>query len=148
MSLHKLSAGDGYIYLTRQVAAGDSTERGRTSLADYYAEKGETPGRWVGAGLAGLGMTPGEVVGEDQMVFLFGEGRHPDTGKPLGRPFPVYDSSSSSPLAAPDSVWGRVSGPWRSTLARQISEGTARGIGALPTVEVYLLPSKRASGSV
>ena len=95
MSLHKLSAGDGYIYLTRQVAAGDSTERGRTSLADYYAEKGETPGRWVGAGLAGLGMTPGEVVGEDQMVFLFGEGRHPDTGEPLGRPFPVYDSSSS-----------------------------------------------------
>ncbi len=28
MSLHKLTAGDGYIYLTRQVAAGDSTERG------------------------------------------------------------------------------------------------------------------------
>ncbi len=32
MSLHKLSAGSGYTYLTRQVAAGDVTARGRGSL--------------------------------------------------------------------------------------------------------------------
>lgn len=95
MSVHKLTAGDGYTYLTRQVAASDSTERGRASLSDYYAEKGEAPGRWVGAGLPGVGLTCGEVVGEDQMVFLFGAGRHPNTGEALGRPFPVYDSASS-----------------------------------------------------
>ena len=29
MGLHKLTAGDGYMYLIRQVAASDSTERGR-----------------------------------------------------------------------------------------------------------------------
>ena len=54
MSLRKLTAGDGYSYLTRQVAAHDSTEKGHTSLADYYDEKGESPGRWMGSGLAGL----------------------------------------------------------------------------------------------
>jgi hypothetical protein len=39
MTLHKLSAGSGYEYLTRQVAALDSTEKGRTGLADYYSAK-------------------------------------------------------------------------------------------------------------
>lgn len=78
-SLHKLTAGDGYTYLTRQVAVTDSTERGRTSLADYYTEKGERPGRWVGAGLTGLTtVAVGDRVSEAQMRALFGEGRHPD----------------------------------------------------------------------
>ena len=55
MSLHKLTAGDGYTYLTRQVAASDGTERGYTSLGDYYAAKGESPGPVVGPrpGIAG-----------------------------------------------------------------------------------------------
>ena len=44
MSLHKLSAGDGYTYLTRQVAAADDTNRGRDSLGAYYEQKGESPG--------------------------------------------------------------------------------------------------------
>jgi len=39
MSLHKLTAGDGYSYLTRQVAALDATERGHTGLADYYSQR-------------------------------------------------------------------------------------------------------------
>src|SRR6202008_4528504 len=51
MSLHKLTAGDGYLYLVHQVAAADSTERGRSTLSDYYSAKGESPGRWVGSGL-------------------------------------------------------------------------------------------------
>lgn len=45
MSLHKLSAGSGYTYLTRQVAVADDTARGRGSLGAYYAERGEAPGR-------------------------------------------------------------------------------------------------------
>lgn len=94
-TLHKLTAGDGYTYLTRQVAAADSTERGRDSLADYYSAKGESPGRWVGSGLASLSDTGGRVVpgetvaavwtveesspvSEDQMRALFGEGLHPN----------------------------------------------------------------------
>jgi len=54
MSVHKLTAGDGYTYLTRQVAAHDATNRGYSGLGDYYSEKGETPGVWLGRGLAGL----------------------------------------------------------------------------------------------
>lgn len=50
MSLHKLTAGDGYMYLIRQVAAADDTARGRGALGDYYSSKGETPGRWMEAG--------------------------------------------------------------------------------------------------
>ena len=54
MSIHKLSGGSGYDYLTRQVAALDSTEKGHTRLAAYYAERGETPGlgsapAWTGS---------------------------------------------------------------------------------------------------
>jgi len=79
MGLHKLTAGDGYEYLTRQVAAADSTERGASSLADYYSEKGESPGRWAGSGLTGLGsVAAGQQVSEAQMKALFGEGLHPN----------------------------------------------------------------------
>ena len=61
MSLHRITAGSGYDYLTRQVAAMDSSEKGYTGLASYYAEKGETPGVWVGSAQAwsvSTGWTP------------------------------------------------------------------------------------------
>ena len=56
----------------------DSTELGRTTLTSYYSEKGETPGRWVGSGLAALDMTAGSPVDETQMKALFGSGLHPN----------------------------------------------------------------------
>ncbi|MFD4406662.1 MobF family relaxase [Nocardia sp. NPDC058499] len=78
-NLHKLSAGDGYTYLTKQVAAMDSSELGAATLADYYSMKGEAPGRWIGAGLRGLGtVAAGDTVTESQMKALFGHGRHPN----------------------------------------------------------------------
>jgi hypothetical protein len=114
MGLHKLTAGDGYTYLTRQVAAHDSTEKGAVSLGDYYSEKGGSPGEWLGAGLESLGLTAGQPVTEAQMKSLFGHGRHPDADRlaadvaaiggsteaalaagALGRPFNVYAASSS-----------------------------------------------------
>ncbi len=91
MTLHKLSAGSGYEYLTDQVAALDSTEKGATPLADYYAAKGETPGRWVGSGLVGLDEIEfGDGVTAEQMKALFGTGAHPGTGEPLGSPYKIY----------------------------------------------------------
>ena len=57
MTMHKLTAGDGYQYLIRQVAAVDSTSRGKAPLIDYYSSKGESPGHWVGSGLASLEST-------------------------------------------------------------------------------------------
>ncbi|OLT22056.1 hypothetical protein BJF81_13930 [Ornithinimicrobium sp. CNJ-824] len=93
MTLHKLSAGSGYEYLTRQVAAGDDTEIGRRGLEDYYAAKGESPGRWTGSGLVGIdGLESGDRVTSEQMANLFGAGRHPLTGVALGAPYRVYDS--------------------------------------------------------
>jgi hypothetical protein len=111
MSLHKLTAGDGYTYLTRQVAAADATDKGHTSLGDYYTQKGESPGVWVGSGLSGLdGVDADQHVSAEQMKALFGEGRHPNADKigaamitagaspaaagrasALGRAFCVYD---------------------------------------------------------
>ncbi|HUO38398.1 MAG TPA: MobF family relaxase, partial [Mycobacterium sp.] len=98
MGLHKLTAGDGYMYLIRQVAASDATDRGRPSLSDYYSAKGETPGTWMGRGLAALGqpiardasdplvaelwaVPHGSHVSEDQMKALFGEGLHPNADR-------------------------------------------------------------------
>jgi conjugative relaxase-like TrwC/TraI family protein len=78
MSLHKLTAGSGYDYLTRQVAALDATEKGHIGLASYYTERGEAPGVWIGSGLGGIeGLTAGDPVTAEQMRALFGCGLHP-----------------------------------------------------------------------
>ncbi len=82
MSLHKLTAGDGYTYLTRQVAAQDATERGYSSPGDYYAGKGESPGIWAGGGIASLDLE-GQVT-ETQMKNLFGRPA-PRRGSPGSR---------------------------------------------------------------
>jgi conjugative relaxase-like TrwC/TraI family protein len=107
MSLHKLSAGHGYDYLIRQVAALDATHRGRTDLASYYSERGETPGRWVGRGLAGVdGLDVGDAVTGEQMRLLFAEGRHPlaDTspggGRVLALGVPYRPSTGEQPFLA------------------------------------------------
>jgi TrwC relaxase len=78
MSLHKLTAGAGYDYLTRQVAALDATEKGHTGLASYYTERGESPGVWTGSGMDGIdGLAAGDPVTAEQMRALFGCGLHP-----------------------------------------------------------------------
>jgi hypothetical protein len=67
------------------VAALDATRRGRTDLASYYEGRGETPGRWIGRGLAGIeGLEVGDEVTGDQMRLLFAEGRHPLAGASVG----------------------------------------------------------------
>ena len=52
-----LTAGDGYLYLVRQVAAADSTERGQFHAGRLLLGQGESPGRWMGRGLAALSDT-------------------------------------------------------------------------------------------
>ena len=94
-TIHKLTAGNGYEYLTKSVAAMDATDKGRVSLADYYSAKGDSPGVWMGSGLTGLAdlgagmelpesvaalrsIADGSMVTAEQMKALFGEGRHPN----------------------------------------------------------------------
>src|SRR3954462_10909106 len=110
MTLHKLTAGAGSTYPTRQVAAHDGTTRGFGSLGDYYSEKGEAPGVWMGRGLAGVPHFPvGERVTEAQMVALFGKGRHPNAaeleraGRLAGKDLQQVDKASR--LGAPYRVF-------------------------------------------
>ena len=70
MSLHKITAGSGYDYLTRQVAVQDTTEKGHLGLASYYTERGETPGQWMGSGIAGIDGIRGDVIPD---VGVYGE---------------------------------------------------------------------------
>ncbi|QDO89972.1 AAA family ATPase [Ornithinimicrobium ciconiae] len=94
MSIHKLAAGSGYDYLTRQVARQDATETGHVGLASYYTARGESPGVWVGSGMAGIvGLQVGDEVTAEQMARLFGTGEHPlgeAVGGSLGAAFRVY----------------------------------------------------------
>ncbi len=78
MSLHKLTAGDGYSYLTRQVAAFDATERGHTGLSDYRSQRGESPGQWLGSALGDVDLWDGPEVTAAQMAALFGQRKHPN----------------------------------------------------------------------
>lgn len=92
-----MSAGDGYKYLLRTVAAADGDRSLSTPLTRYYAEAGTPPGQWLGSGLSGLGdgrLTAGDEVSEAQLQLLIGMGRDPLTGDPLGLAFPAYKSRS------------------------------------------------------
>ncbi|TFB66947.1 conjugal transfer protein [Cryobacterium sp. Hz7] len=88
-----MSAGDGYKYLLRTVAAGDGQRSLSTPLTRYYSAKGTPAGRWMGSGLSGLGfgsIVEGADVTEAQLQRLIGLGRDPVDGAPLGRAYPEY----------------------------------------------------------
>lgn len=68
MSIHKLTAGSGYDYLTRRVTAFDATAKGHVGLASYYAERGESPGVWAGSGMTGMdGLQVGDALTAEHM---------------------------------------------------------------------------------
>lgn len=78
MTVHKLSAGDGYKYYTASIATGDMSRSAKEKLGDYYLADGNPPGVWEGQGAHLLGLVHGSEVTESQMKALFGEGLHPD----------------------------------------------------------------------
>ncbi|MEV1130516.1 MobF family relaxase [Agromyces sp. NPDC049794] len=96
VSMRVMSAGDGFRYLLRTVAAGDGDRSLSTPLTRYYSANGTPPGRWMGSGLAALGSTivEGNEVSEEQLQRLIGLGCHPVSGEPLGRAYPVYEKGS------------------------------------------------------
>src|SRR5688572_17850834 len=114
MTVHKLTAGDGYTYLTRQVASADEYRAAGQSLADYYVARGNPPGVWMGRGAAQLGVE-GQQVSEAQMKALFGEGKHPDrdamelaghspADTKLGAAYPSYADLAPYPQRVADAV--------------------------------------------
>ncbi|WGY00492.1 MobF family relaxase [Nocardioides sp. QY071] len=93
VSMRRMSAGCGYQYLLRSVAAGDGARALTTPLTRYYTEVGTPPGRWLGSGVAVFGagqLRPGMQVTEEQLALLVGMGRDPITGEQLGRAYPSY----------------------------------------------------------
>ncbi len=93
MTMHRLTAGSGYQYLMRSTASGDCDRPAASDLTTYYTASGNPPGRWYGRGLPGLadgGPGEGAHVTEEQMANLYGEGKDPQTGASLGRPYPRH----------------------------------------------------------
>ncbi|MEW2051890.1 MobF family relaxase [Streptomyces sp. NPDC005476] len=71
-------AGQMYRYYLRETVVGDGLRPARTPLREAQEQAGVPAGRWMGRGLAVLGLAPGEEVTEAQLRNLFGErGRHP-----------------------------------------------------------------------
>jgi conjugative relaxase-like TrwC/TraI family protein len=98
VSMRVMSAGEGYKYLLRTVAAGDGQRSLSTPLTRYYSAKGTPPGRWMGSGLSGLGagrIHEGAEVTEDQLRRLIGLGRDPVNGASLGRAYPEYQGPAN-----------------------------------------------------
>ena len=71
MTVHKLSAGDGYKYYVNEVATGDALRAKDREIGDYYTVHGMPPGQWVGSAAAALNLD-GEVS-EAHMHALFGQ---------------------------------------------------------------------------
>src|SRR5512132_1751146 len=135
MSIHKLTAGSEYDYLTRQVAAMDATEKGHVPLASYYTERGETPGVWIGSGLAGIhGLKAGDPVTAEQMQALFGVGLHPLAARRQqqleGPDLTGRDYQLVTRLGAPFKIYHNDIPPFRVEVARRIAE--LNGAAGLP----------------
>jgi hypothetical protein len=136
MSMHKLTAGSGYDYLTRQVAALDSTEKGHTGLASSYTERGESPGVWIGSGLGRIdGLSVGDPVTAEQMRALFGCGLHPlaelRQQQLEGPDFTPGDLQEVTQLGAPFKIVDGVVSPFRLEVAKRIGAiQTAAGLPA------------------
>lgn len=95
VSMRVMSAGDGYKYLLKSIAAGDGDRSLSTPLTRYYAEAGTPPGFWMGSGLGRLGhgeLVEGAQVSEAQLALLVGMGHDPITGEPLGRAYQQFAS--------------------------------------------------------
>ena len=134
MSIHKLTAGSGYDYLTRQVAALDATEKGHTGLASYYTERGETPGEWIGSGMDGIdGLEAGDPVTAEQMRALFGCGLHPlaelRQQQLEGPDLSPRDFQDATRLGAPFKIVDGDVSPFRLEVAKRIGAiNTAAGL--------------------
>ncbi|MEU7553098.1 MobF family relaxase [Streptomyces sp. NPDC044571] len=78
VDIRVIRAGQMYRYYLRETVVGDGRRPARTPLLDAQEQAGVPAGRWMGRGLAALGLAPGEEVTEAQLRNLFGErGRHP-----------------------------------------------------------------------
>ena len=98
MTVHLLSAGDGYTYYVRETASADQARERGQELGDYYTASGNPPGVWMGSGIELLGVSG--IVSEAQMKALYGEGLHPDAERIIAERIAAGDSTKRAMRAA------------------------------------------------
>ncbi|MGW5679326.1 MobF family relaxase [Streptomyces sp. NPDC003860] len=121
LSVAKVQRRNAWRYYVRGVAFGDGRRPVGQSLKAAQEMAGLPPGRWLGRGLAALGLTEGSEVSERQMELVFGQGRHPDADRierhllddgadpatarlatVLGQPLEEIEARKQTPLIALD----------------------------------------------
>ncbi|WP_047690686.1 MobF family relaxase [Kocuria sp. ZOR0020] len=102
-------------YYLQSVAVGDAAPAGTGSrdLTAYYTASGAPPGRWLGAGLAGLNLTEGQRVTARGARRLLEHAQNPVTGDQLGRA-PIKASAAPAGAKTPA---GKAAGPQRQPVA-------------------------------
>ncbi|WIN00002.1 MobF family relaxase [Actinoplanes oblitus] len=112
LTVARIAPGAGIAYLTRQVAAGKHDFRpaeGSFAVA-YHTDpkaRGEAPGWW--AGQTGVLFGIGGEVSTEQLQKLIGEGKHPVSGKQLGRLWRRYKTlDDSARQAAVEKAWDEL----------------------------------------
>ncbi|HZC53366.1 MAG TPA: MobF family relaxase [Mycobacterium sp.] len=106
VSIRRMTTGSGFRYLMESVVRGDGAVERSSPLTRYYAESGTPPGRFLGAGLAGLaggaGVEAGSQVSEAMLRNMLHLVVDPITGQPLGRkprtPSPTHRESIEAPF--------------------------------------------------
>ncbi|MFC8793378.1 MobF family relaxase [Streptomyces cinereoruber] len=81
VSAAKITRRNAWRYYIRAVAFGDGRRPAGQPLKDAQERAGLPPGRWMGLGLAALGLRGGSVVGERELELLYGELRRPDADR-------------------------------------------------------------------
>jgi conjugative relaxase-like TrwC/TraI family protein len=88
--LNPTSAAGQIAYLSETVAESENHSRAHavgsdsmSALTRYFTDAGNPPGRWIGAGTAGLDLNSGWTVSASALERLFQDGTHPRTGGAL-----------------------------------------------------------------
>lgn len=138
VSMRVMSAGRGYEYLLKTVAAGDGNRDLGTPLTAYYAQEGTPPGVWYGSGPSGLGsddagrVAVGDEVTEEHLARLLGEGVDPITGGKLGLGYGHYKTPRERVAARAAALPGDLAGEAREEAVATIRAEEARRTGRQP----------------
>ena len=84
MNLTKITREAGVAYLLRTTVFGDANP-GVSGAVAYYTTPGTPPGKWLGSGVAALGIRGGDNATRLQAEALFSDFAHPVTLAPLGQ---------------------------------------------------------------
>jgi conjugative relaxase-like TrwC/TraI family protein len=100
--------------------------RAMLGLASYYTERGESPGAWIGSGMAGIdGLNAGDPVTAEQMRALFGAGMHPLATQRLEQldaaDLTAANVKAATRLGAPFKVYAGEVSPFRIEVAKRIA---------------------------